>query len=149
MANMSNFLESGLLNFLFRGNSGGFTAPLNISIALCSGIPDDASQGHTLPELANAGSYARANLGAPSNSVWTEISQAFGAQSSGNIDNVGAITFTTATANWGWVSGVAIVNSGVYGAGQVLLWGRLATPREVLSSDTLSFGAGAFDIFFG
>lgn len=146
---MSNFLESGLLNFLFRSNSNSFAAPLNVSIALCSGIPDDASRGVTLPELPNTGSYARLNLGAPSNATWTEITQAHGAFSSGNIDNVAQFSFTQATANWGWVSGVAVVNSGVYGAGEVLLWGKLVTPREVLNGDTFVFSAGEFDIFFG
>ena len=148
MANMSNFLESGLINFLLRGNSNNFAAPLNISVALCSGVPDDASTGSTLPELPNAGGYARVNLGAPSNSIFTEITQAHGIFSSGLTDNVSAITFPQATANWGWTSGIAVVNSGVYGAGQVLFWGRLNTPREILLNDTFSVGAGDLDIYF-
>jgi hypothetical protein len=149
MANFSNTYESGILNWIFRGNSNTFTRPLNISVALCSGVPDDASQGHTLPELPNTGGYARANLGAPTDSIFTQISQAFGAFSSGNIDNVSAITFPTASANWGWVSGVAIVDSGVYGAGQVIMWGRLNTAREVLQNDVFQFGAGELDIYLG
>jgi hypothetical protein len=146
---MSNYLESGLLNFLFRGNSNNFARPLNISIALCSGVPEEGNHGGNIPEVANAGSYARVNLGGPTNSIFTEISQAFGALSSGNIDNVGAITFPTATADWGYVSGVAIVDSGTYGAGQMLMYGRLATPRAVQTNDTVSFAIGAFDIYFG
>lgn len=149
MAQMSNYLESGLLNWLFRGNTNNFTRPLNISIALCSNVPGEDATGANMNEVANAGGYARVNLGAPTNALFTEISQAFGALSSGNIDNASAITFPTATADWGYVSGVAIVDSGVYGAGNVLMYGRLANPRNVQTNDTVSFAIGAFDIYFG
>ena len=51
MAALSDYLESGLLNFIFRGQS--FSAPSNISIALTSGAPLDSHTGSTIPELAS------------------------------------------------------------------------------------------------
>ena len=47
MAALSDYLESGLLNHVFRG--GTFDKPSNISLALTSGIPQDSNTGSTLP----------------------------------------------------------------------------------------------------
>lgn len=146
MAHFSNYAESGLLNWLFRSNTNNFTRPLTIAVALCSNVPTESQHGGTIPELANTGGYARADLGAPANSSWAEVSQV---SDSGLIDNSSQIAFAQASANWGWVSGVAICDSGVHGAGQVLMYGRLTTPREVLSGDTFVFNAGEFDIYLG
>lgn len=146
MANFSNWAESGILNMLFRANTNGFTAPLNISIALTGPVPLETQNGATMNELPNAGSYARVNLGAPANASWTEPSQV---ANSGNISNVSDITFPTATANWGWVSGVAIMNSGVYGLGEIICYGALATPREVLNGDTFKFSSTNLNLYLG
>jgi hypothetical protein len=88
-------------------------------------------------------------VGAPANASWTEVSQAFGALSSGNISNAATITFPTASADWGWVSGIAIVDSGVYAAGNVLMWGKLFSAREVKANDTVSFAIGALQLYVG
>jgi len=147
MANFSNYAESGLLNWIFRANTNNFTRPPLIAIALCSGVPDESNWGGNIPELANAGGYARLQLGAPANGTWTEVDQNF--SGSGHIDNVSQFAFTQASANWGHVSGVAILDSGVYGSGNMWMYGRLTTPREVLSGDTFVFNAGEFDLFLG
>lgn len=149
MAHMSNYLESGLLNLLFRANSNNFTRPATIAIALCSGVPGEGNSGGSIPELANAGGYARYNMGAPSNSIFTEITQAFGTLSSGNIDNVGSITFGPFSTDVGYASGIAILDSGVYGAGNLLMYAQLATPRDLKTNDTLTLSAGNLDIYFG
>jgi hypothetical protein len=149
MAQMSNYLESGLLNWLFRANSNSFTRPLEIAVALCTNVPLETQNGTNIPELPNANGYTRYNLGAPTNSIFTEITQAHGAFSSGLIDNVGSITFGPFTGDVGYVSGIAIVNSGVYGTGQMLMYGALATPRIIQNTDTLTIGAGALDVYFG
>lgn len=149
MANMSNYLESGLINWLLRSNTNNFTRPAGLFIALCSGIPDDNSTGATLPELPNAGSYARKEIGTagtPVNGNWTEIVQT--GAGSGLTQNVNTLSFTAATADWGYASGVAIVDSGVYGAGNVLFWGPLATARDIKSGDTFQYSAGNFQINF-
>src|SRR3990167_5460417 len=111
MPALSNYAESGILNWLLRSNSNNFTAPNVVAVALCRNVPNESDNGSNIPEIANAGGYARVTLGAPANSVWTEVSQ--DASSSGTFDNVSAITFPVATADWGWASGMAIVTSGV------------------------------------
>lgn len=73
MAALSDYLESQLLNHIFRNNS--FAKPQTISIALTSGVPIDTDTGATIPELPSGVSrgqnfvstnYSRINLGAPS-----------------------------------------------------------------------------------
>lgn len=143
---MSNYLESGLINFLLRGNTNNFARPLSLYLALCSNVPDDTSTGNTLPELPNTGSYARLSIGVPANGTWTEITQT--GAGSGLTQNVSAFTFAQATADWGYASGVAICDSGVYGAGNVWFWGPLAVARDIKSGDTFQYAAGNFQINF-
>lgn len=146
MANFSNYAESGILNYLFRSNTNTFAAPATVAVALCSNVPSESHDGDTIPEIANAGSYARVDLGAPANSDWTEVAQV---SESGGISNAADITFPTATADWGYVSGVAIVTSATHGQGRMLLWGALTTPRVVLNGDTFKFTAGQMNIYLG
>jgi hypothetical protein len=83
MAALSDYLESQLLNHIFRNQP--FNKPSNISIALTSGVPIDTDSGATIPELPSGVSrgqnfvstnYARINLGAPSgvgSNVWNNV----------------------------------------------------------------------------
>lgn len=142
MPAMSDYLESGVLHHIFRGQS--FPQPATIAVALTSTVPAETQTGATIPELANAGSYARVVVGR-GDSAWNFITQSTG--ESGLVDNASAVTFPTATANWGMVSGVAILDSGVYGAGNLLFHAALTTPRDVRTNDTFQFGAGDIDVF--
>jgi len=141
---MSNYMESGVLNFVLRANSNSFAAPSNVSVALLTNHDSnwgvDAKNGGTMPEVANAGSYARVDLGAPSNADWDEVS------TGGATSNSSAVTFAAATAHWGMISGVALVTSATYGAGSVLFHGALTTPVDVTSGSTFKFNAGDLDI---
>ena len=83
MAALSDYLESGLLNHIFRGQT--FTKPTTIAIALTSGVPLDSDNGSTIPELPSGiakginfvtTNYQRINLGSPSslgNTRWNEV----------------------------------------------------------------------------
>lgn len=129
MSAMSDYLEWQLASHIF--GSGTFTKPAVLGIALCSGFPSDAMTGATIPEMANAGAYARQTLN-PSSVNWLDP---IGAD--GTCYNNVQIDFPTATANWGLVSGVAIVTSATYGAGQMLVRGALTTPKVIDSGDAL------------
>ena len=147
MPAFSNYYESGILNWIFRSNTNNFTRPNVLAVALCRNVPLETDNGATIPEITNAGSYARVSLGAPANGTWTEVSQ--DASSSGTMDNVSAITFPVATADWGWASGMAIVTSGVYGEGEVVMFGALPTPKLIGTGDQFTFSIGNIDIFLG
>ena len=76
MAALSDYLESQLLNHIFRDST--FEKPSNISIALCSGVPLDSDDGSTLPELPSGINgldtrYRRFSLTEPSDSSWYSV----------------------------------------------------------------------------
>jgi len=138
--NMSDYLENAIFDHIFR--TATFSKPTTLYVALCSGVPISSNTGANIPELANAGAYARATIGAPANTL-------FGAQPADNYGgNNAVITFTAASANWAQVSGCAIVDSATYGAGNVLLWGALTTPKNVGTGDTFSFPVSGIQIRF-
>lgn len=83
MAALSDYLESGLLNHIFRNSD--FAKPATIAIALTSGVPKDSDNGSTIPELPTgvlfgsntvSTNYSRINLGNPSgvgDDVWNTV----------------------------------------------------------------------------
>lgn len=146
MANLSTYSQSGLLNWWLRANTNNFGRPAAVCIALCSGVPAETNNGGNIPEIANAGGYVRLNLGAPSNTFFSDWSLV---SISGDITNVSTLAFAQASANWGYVSGIAVLDSSVYGSGNMLMWGALATPRVVLSGDTFQFNAQNLNIYLG
>ena len=158
MAALSDYLESGLLHHIFRGQS--FAKPSNVAIALCSGVPLDSDTGSTIPEMSsgdgvNKTGYARLNLGNPStlgDTKWdyTTDDHAVG---SGLIKNKSSFLFdegegTAALTDWGWVSGIAIVDSGEYGTGNLLMHATLDNPRIIYTGDTVKFDVSTLQISF-
>jgi hypothetical protein len=172
MAALSDYLESGLLNHVFRG--GTFDKPTNIAIALTSGVPLDSNTGKgilyggTLPEIASGinydgiptlggagvGSsgtgYNRVSIGSPVNngdSKWSHTINDI-ATGSGFIRNSGNIIFNTALTDWGWVSGVAITDHGTVGSGNLLMHAQLSNPRVIFTGDNVKFDIGTLEISF-
>lgn len=153
MSALSDYLESGLLHHIFRGQS--FSKPSEIAIALTSGVPLDFHTGATIPELPSGinGSgtgYKRISLGAPStsgNSVWLYDLLDHNA-GSGLIKNSGAFIFETALLDWGWVSGIAIVDDSRIGSGNLLMHSTLDNPRIIYMGDTVKFDASRLQISF-
>jgi hypothetical protein len=140
MANMSDFLEKQLASHIF--GSGTYTKPTVLAVALCSGVPVDANTGANIPEIANAGAYARVTFN-PSATNWKDP-----VAIDGIVNNLLAITFTQANADWGWVSGVAICDSATFGAGNMLVWGQLTTPKLIGNGDQFRFNATDLSIQF-
>jgi hypothetical protein len=64
----------------------------------------------------------------------------------GSTQNSNDITFPTATADWGNISGVIVADAAT--AGNVLLHGSLTTARDVKDGDVFKFNAGDLDITF-
>ena len=144
MAAMSDFLESGIIDHLLRTIT--FSKPSNISIALLTNHDAnwalDAKTGVTIPAAANASAYARKSLSAPADATWD-----LPGTGSPTTSNTAAIEFAAASGgDWGYVSGIAIVDSLTYAAGNVLFHGALTTPRIVTDGDTFKFNAGDIDI---
>jgi len=144
---ISQYLESGLLNHLFRGAT--FPKPSSVCLALTSGVPQRTDNGTTLSEISTTvnGSgtgYARLNLGDPSatgDSMWT-------VDVSGEVNNTSQLVFNTALLDWGWVSGLAVLDSPVIGSGNVLMFAQLDNPRAIFMGDSPKFDASTLQISF-
>ena len=144
MSSMSNYLENKLTDFLFRG--GSFTAPSTLAIALCTSAPTDASTGATLPEVSHTNGYERALL-APSTANWAATDAAGStanpsAGTGGTTSNNTAISFPALTGSWGTITHVAILDSGTYGAGNVLFWGALTSSITPVTGNVPVFNTG-------
>lgn len=140
MGALSDYAEGKIIDHIFRTNS--FTKPTVLAVALCANVPVDADTG-TLTvgqELANAGAYARQSLN-PSDANWSPPNNG-----NGTTGNSGTITFPVATANWGWISGMAICDSATYGAGNSIVYGALQTPKLISTGDQYKFNIS--DILF-
>ena len=138
---MSDYLENKILDYLFRGTTTAFN-PATIYIALYTAAPSDSGGGTEV----TGGSYARIQVG-PSDGTWTNTAGGVGAVNSGTgglTDNVADITFTTASASWGVVTHVAIMDA-VTG-GNFLFHGALTASKTVDNGDTFKFNIGDLDI---
>ena len=158
MAALSDYLESGLLHHIFRGQS--FPKPTNIALALCTGVPKDSATGSTIPEMSSGDGvtktgYARLNLGDPStlgDTKWDYTIEDHNV-GSGLIKNKSSFLFdvgegTAALTDWGWISGFAIVDSGEYGTGNLLMHATLDNPRMIYTGDTVKFDVSTLQISF-
>lgn len=133
MSAMSTYLENKIANHVLRNTA--FTTPgTSIYVGLIKYYDSAVVEAGTLTQEASGGSYARVQV------------TAWDAASDGATQNTGAITFPTATGNWGNVSGVIV--SDAASAGNVLLHGSLTTARDVKNGDVFKFNAGDLDITF-
>ena len=153
MAVLSDYLESGLLNHVFRGQT--FAKPTSLAIALTSGVPSDSMTGTTINELptgvnGSGTGYARVGMGSPSETgdeKWSFTDADFAA-GSGMIRNSGQIVFNTALLDWGWVSGVAILDEATIGSGNMLMHAELTNPRVIYIGDNVKFDMDTLEISF-
>ena len=107
----SDFLENELLDHVL-GNAA-YTAPATVYIALYTVVPTDAGGGTEV----SGGAYTRV---ASTNDATNWPAASAGAKSNGT-----AITFTTATADWGTVVAFGIFDA--LTAGNLLYWADLTT----------------------
>ena len=133
MAALSNYLENALVNHVLRITA--LTTPgTSIYVGLIKFYESSKLEAGTLTQEASSGAYARVQV------------TAWDAPSNGATQNTSAVTFPTATADWGMVSGVIIVDAA--STGNVLLHGTLTTARDVKNGDVFKFNAGDLDITF-
>lgn len=139
MSAFSNYLEAGLLNFVFNENSDSLSTQIHTFVALFTGAPTDAGGGTEV----TGGAYARKRVykAGGTSPAWN----AAGADGIGYlVDNANAISFTAATASWGTVGWFGIFTSSA--AGSLLMHGALDASKVVGSGDTFKFPAGNLNL---
>lgn len=127
---MSDYLGTQIINHIFRTSS--FTKPTTLALALCTSAVAKTDTGATIPEVANSGSYARATLN-PLDANWASLEE--------STYNLQAISFNTASSNWGTITYVAILDNATYGSGNLLFFGALTLPVTVSSGNSFTFDA--------
>jgi hypothetical protein len=129
MSAASNYLEDKILDHVLTATA--YTQPSRF-IALFTGNPGEA--GSFTNEIGTSGTaYARQAV-------------TFAAASSGSSATNATVTFPTATANWGTITHVAVVDSNTQGAGNVLFYGAVTTSKTIETGDTFQISSGNLTI---
>lgn len=139
MSAASNYLENKVLDHVLRYGTAPYTAPSTVYLALFTGTAattlDNLEAGTLTNEVSTSGTaYSRKAI-------------TFDAASSGSIDNASpGVTFDAATASWGTITCVALMDSATAGAGNVLFYGQVTTAKAIDTGDTFSVSAGALTV---
>ena len=127
MSGFSDYLEDKVLEHVFGGNA--FTAPSTLYVALYTVAPSDTGGGTEV----SGGAYAR-QTGAFTVSGTNPTT----------ATNSAAIEYPTATANYGTVVAVGILDAS--SSGNLLAYSTLDASKVVSSGDVFRFNAGDLDI---
>lgn len=126
MTAKSDFLENRTLDHNLKNDAQfSFTAPTTTYAALFTADPTEAG---SLTNEVTGGSYARPSI------TWGTIA-------SGSVSNSALVQFATASAPWGTVTHIAIMDAAT--SGNVLYYGALGTAKAVGIGDDVSFAIGA------
>ena len=146
MPNASNYLESGILEHIFR--QGTFSKP-TAYIALTRAVPSDTNTGATIDEIPQTGvalTTAYVRQIATGAAVWTV--PADDGNGSGYITNATVITFPQYLGGSSiWCSGIAVTDNSGHLAGNLLFWGSLTVAKLLSSGDTLSIPTGSARVY--
>ena len=127
MSGFSDYLEDKVLDHVFGGNA--FTAPTTLYVALYTVAPSDTGGGTEV----SGGAYARQ----------TGTFTVSGTNPT-TASNTAAIEYPTATANYGTVVAVGILDAS--SSGNLLAYSTLDSSKVVSSGDVFRFNAGDLDI---
>jgi len=127
MSAASNYLEDKVLDHVLAVAS--YTPAGTVYIGLWTA--DDGLEAGTITSEVSGGSYARQSV-------------TFSASSDGQTSNSATVTFPTATANWGTITHVAVMDAST--GGNVLFHGGVTTAKTIESGDTFQISSGNLDI---
>jgi len=139
MSALSNSIENKLLDHSL--GTASYSAPASVYIGLFTSDPSTGSTSENLEagimtNEVSGGSYAR--------QVAT-----FNAASGGSASTSATVTFPTATANWGTITHVAVIDSDQTdsaGQGEVIYYGLLDTAKIIETGDTFQITTGNLTI---
>lgn len=122
----SNYLETELLDHVFGG--AAYTAPATLYLALFTSNPDEDASG---TEVSTSGTaYARQTV------TFTTVGN--------TTSNTAAVEFPTATASFGTVSHVGVMDAET--GGNLLAYAALSSSKDIATGDVFRVPAGDLDI---
>lgn len=122
MSELSSYLENKLLDHVLRNTS--YTSPTTTYVGLYTSNPDEGNTGTEV----SGGSYARQPL-----SVTTA--------SGGIVTSSADVTFPQATASWGTISHIGILDA--LTSGNLLMYTALTTSKTIDEGDILKISTGS------
>ena len=139
MSASSNYLERKLLDHALGEGARTFTSPATIYVALfnnTSGLALANLEAGTLTDEVSTSGTAYGRQGVTFSTATTASNGTSSSTTSGDI------TWSAATASWGTVTHLAIMDSGTAGAGNCLFFGALTTSKAIDTSDIFKITAG-------
>lgn len=130
---ISDYFEDKVIGYLF--GSRAYSLPATYYVGLWTATLSDTSTGSTAGEVSG-GAYARQSV--------TNNSSNFSVPSAGATSNSNLIAFPMATASWGTVTYVALLDASTLG--NIIAWASLTTPVTVAQYDTVLFQPGDLSI---
>jgi len=127
MSEFSTYLENKIIDHMLRNQS--YTPPTTVYVALFTA--DNGLEGGVITGEVSGGSYARQAL-------------TLTAASDGESSNSSDITFPQATADWGTITHVALMDAST--GGNVLMYSALDASKTVNNGDTFKINAGDLDM---
>jgi len=122
----SNYLETELLDHVFGG--AAYTAPATLYLALFTSNPDEDASG---TEVSTSGTaYVRQTV------TFTTVGN--------TTSNTAAVEFPTATASFGTVSHVGVMDAET--GGNLLAYAALSSSKDIATGDVFRVPAGDLDI---
>lgn len=131
MAALSDYLENGINQWVFRNTALAARGTGDLSVRLYTVTPSDSGGGTAV----SGGSYADQVL--PANATYWTVPGTPGA-----VTNALDINFPVASGSWGTVVAVGILDN----SGNLLYWGALTANKTVASGDSFKFAAGQLSI---
>lgn len=125
MAEMSNYLETALINATLRNTS--YTTPTTVYVALYTSDPTDADTG---TEVSGT-SYARQSV-------------TFGSPSNGVTTNSAAVEFPQAGGSWGTVTHIGIRDAST--SGNLLYHTALDASKAIATGDVFRIASGSLSV---
>ena len=125
MAEFTDFMENKIIDHMLRNQS--YTPPSTVYVALFTTPTTDAGGGTEV----SGGSYARQAV-------------TLSAASGGASENSADITFPQATADWGTITHVALMDA--LTGGNMLMHTALDASKTVNNGDTFKINAGDLDV---
>ncbi len=126
MAELSTYMEDRIVNFM---RNVAITGQAAVYVALFTA--DDGLEAGTITSEVSGGSYARELAG-------------LSASSDGVTSNASDITFTTATASWGTITHVALMDA--VSGGNVIMHSAFDVSKPVGDGDAYKINAGDLDV---
>jgi hypothetical protein len=136
MSAASNYLENKLLDHTLRYGTAPYTGVSTLYLALFNNTSGNAAtnlEAGTLTDevTTSSSAYARKTV-------------TFAAASSGSSASSATVTFDTATASWGSITHIAVMDAST--SGNVLFYGAVTTAKTIDTGDTFQVSSGNLTI---